>query len=78
MLTVTNGDVTYVRRTNPERRPSEHPVGRSLSNPPDDSDVTVLLPPTTDCTLELRRMHSPQLPAGKPSNHHYPRDRSRK
>ena len=52
VLTVTNGDVTYVRRTNPQRRPSEHPVGRSPSNPPDDSDVTVLLPPTTDCTLD--------------------------
>ena len=51
VLTVTNGDVTYVRRTNPN---GDHPSIRweLTIEPTDDSDVTVLLPPTTDCTLD--------------------------
>ena len=50
VLMVTNGDVTYVRRTNPQ---GNNPNIRwTLTiEPAGDSDVTIVLPPTTDCTL---------------------------
>ena len=51
VLTLTNGDVTVVRRTNPQ---GDNPNIRwTLTiEPTADSDVTILLPPTTDCTLD--------------------------
>ena len=49
VLTVTNGDVTAVRRTDPE---SETPNSRwEITVEPED-EVTVVLPPTTDCTVD--------------------------
>ena len=50
VLTVTNGDVTAVRRTDPE---SDTPNSRwEITVEPDDDEVTVALPPTTDCTVD--------------------------
>ena len=51
VLTVTSGDVTAVRRTDPE---SDTPNSRweITVEPEDDDDVTVVLPPTTDCTVD--------------------------
>ena len=51
VLTVTEGDVTAVRRTDPE---SETPNSRweITVEPDDDDEVTVVLPPTTDCTVD--------------------------
>ena len=51
VLTVTNGDVTTVRRTNPQ---SDTPNIRweITVQPDDDSNVTIVLPPTTDCSVD--------------------------
>ena len=51
VLTVTKGDVTSVRRTNPQ---SDTPNIRweITVQPDDDSYVTVVLPPTTDCSAD--------------------------
>ena len=51
VLTVTNGDVTAVRRTDPE---SDTPNSRweITVEPDDDDEVTVALPPTTDCAVD--------------------------
>ena len=51
VLTVTNGDVTAVRRTNPQ---SDTPNIRweITVEPVGDSHMTVVLPPTTDCTVD--------------------------
>ena len=48
VLAVTGGDVTAVRRTDPQGR---HPNKRWEITvvPDDDDDVTITLPPTTDC-----------------------------
>ena len=49
VLTVSNGDVTAVRRVNPQ---SSTPNSRweITVEPNDDDDITVVLPQTTDCT----------------------------
>ena len=51
VLTLTNGDVTAVRRVNPQ---SNTPNSRweITVQPTDDRAVTIALSPTTDCTLD--------------------------
>ena len=48
VLTVTNGDVTTVRRTTP----GENIRWEITLQPDGDEDVTVALPPTTDCSAQ--------------------------
>ena len=51
VLTLTNGDVTAVRRTHP--RSSTPNIRWEITvQPDDDSYVTVVLPPTTDCSAD--------------------------
>ena len=51
VLTITKGDVTSVRRTNP-RSDTPNIRWEITVQPDDDSYVTVVLPPTTDCSAD--------------------------
>ena len=51
VITVTNGNVTAARMTNPQGTTPN--IRWEITVQPDDTDdVTVLLPPTTDCTVD--------------------------